>query len=294
MKIFLLVLTAIIWGSTFFIIKDTVATVNEYYIVFLRTFLAAMTMLVFVYFKNRKALFDLKTFLKGMVLGVLLATTYISQTIGLKYTSSGHSAFITSAGVIIVPVLLYFFFKRRMQLSEAIIFIMVFAGLYLLTYDSKTALNTGDLITSLTAFSLAWHLILSGRYAKNSEVFALIAWQFLFAAMMSLILYLFSHPQSLSLTSSETIALLYLGFIGTLFCYFVSVWAQQKVDTITVALIFTLEPVFAAFFAWLFAAEMLQVREIVGGMIILLGIVAFQLFSRGRKKVISAMPSSGS
>lgn len=294
MKIFLLVLTAIIWGSTFFIIKDTVATVNEYYIVFLRTFLAAMTMLVFVYFKNRKALFDLKTFLKGMVLGVLLATTYISQTIGLKYTSSGHSAFITSAGVIIVPVLLYFFFKRRMQLSEAIIFIMVFAGLYLLTYDSKTALNTGDLITSLTAFSLAWHLILSGRYAKNSEVFALIAWQFLFAAMMSLILYLFSHPQSLSLTSSETIALLYLGFIGTLFCYFVSVWAQQKVDTITVALIFTLEPVFAAFFAWLFAAEMLQMREIVGGMIILLGIVAFQLFSRGRKKVISAMPSSGS
>ena len=294
MKIFLLVLTAIIWGSTFFIIKDTVVTVNEYYLVFLRTIVAAISMLVFVFFKNRKTLYDTKTLLKGMVLGILLAITYLSQTIGLKYTSSGHSAFITSAGVFIVPLLLFVFYKRKLKPLETIIFFVVLAGLYLLTYDSETALNRGDLITLVTAFSLAWHLILSGRFVKNSEVFALIAYQFLFAAVTSFILYMGSQPVSFALSTSEAAALLYLGFIGTLFCYFVSVWAQQHVDTITVALIFTLEPVFAALFAWLFAAELLQLREIAGGMIILGGIVAFQLFPARRKKVSGPITSSDS
>jgi len=109
MKIFLLILTTIIWGSTFFIIKDTVITVNEYYLVFIRTFIAAISMLIYLFFKDRKSLLNFKTLIRGMVLGLLLATTYISQTIGLKYTSSGHSAFITGAGVIIVPMLLSIF-----------------------------------------------------------------------------------------------------------------------------------------------------------------------------------------
>ena len=90
-----------------------------------------------------------------MVLGALLATTYISQTIGLKYTSSGHSAFITGAGVVIIPILLFVFYKRKLKFEEIIILFVVFIGLYLLAYDSQTALNIGDLITLVTSFSLA-------------------------------------------------------------------------------------------------------------------------------------------
>ena len=289
MRIFLLVLTSIIWGSTFFIIKETVTTVNEYYIVFVRTFIAAVSMLVFILFKDKKTLLNYKTLLRGMVLGALLATTYISQTIGLKYTSSGHSAFITSAGVIIVPILLFLFFKRVLKLQEVIILFIVMMGLYLLTYDRETILNIGDLITLITAFSLAWHLILSGKYVKTSEVLALIGYQFLFAAIFSLLLYLSTQPVSFALSTSETIALAYLGFIGTLFCYFVSVWAQKQVDTVTVALIFTLEPVFAALFAWLFASETLNLKEITGGILILGGIVAFQLLSSRKNSLKKAM-----
>jgi drug/metabolite transporter (DMT)-like permease len=279
MKIFLLILTAIIWGSTFFIIKDTVITVNEYYLVFIRTFIAAISMLLFLIFKDKKTLLNYQTLIKGMVLGILLATTYISQTIGLKYTSSGHSAFITGAGVIIVPMLLFTFFKRKLKIQEIIILFVVLIGLYFLTYDSETVLNIGDLITLITAFSLAWHLILSGKYVKKTEVLSLIAYQFLFASVLSFLLYVTTQPVSFRLSTNESISLLYLGFVGTLFCYFVSVWAQKQVDTITVAIIFTLEPVFAATFAWIFASETLNLKEITGGLIILGGIVAFQSIS---------------
>lgn len=289
MRIFLLVLTSIIWGSTFFIIKDTVTTVNEYYIVFIRTFIAAISMLVFIFFKDKKSLLNHKTLFRGMILGALLATTYISQTIGLKYTSSGHSAFITSAGVIIVPILLFLFFKRILKTQEIIILFIVTMGLYFLTYDSATILNIGDLITLITAFSLAWHLILSGKYVKNSEVLALIGYQLLFAAIFSFILYVSTQTVSFALSTNESLALVYLGFIGTLFCYFVSVWAQKQVDTVTVALIFTLEPVFAALFAWFFASETLNFKEITGGILILAGIVAFQLLSNRKNSMKKAM-----
>lgn len=285
MKYFLLVLTTVIWGSTFFIIKDTVATVNEYYLVFIRTFIAAVSMLTFVYFKDKKALLNRTNLLRGMVLGFLLATTYISQTIGLKYTSSGHSAFITGAGVVIIPILLFVFFKRKLKFMEIIILLVVFLGLYLLAYDSQTALNIGDLITLITSFSLAWHLILAGRYVQKTEVFSLIGYQFLFAAILSFVLYVSTQPVSFALSGDETITMLYLGFIGTLFCYFVSVWAQKNVDTVSVALIFTLEPVFAALFAWIFASELLSWREISGGLVILGGIVAFQLISNRNKSL---------
>jgi len=286
MKIFLLILNTIIWGTTFFIIKDTVSTVNEYYLVFIRTFIAAVSMFLFVLFKDKKSLLNTKTIFKGMILGVLLSITYISQTIGLKYTSSGHSAFITGTGVVIIPILLFIFFKRKLKIQEIIILIVVLIGLFFLTYDTETILNLGDLITLITAFSLAWHLILAGKYVKTTETFSLIGYQFLFAAISSFIMYISTQPIELELNTKETFTLLYLGFIGTLFCYFVSVWAQKKVDIITVALIFTLEPVFAALFAWIFASETLNLKEIFGGIIILVGIIIFQLISNRKNKII--------
>ncbi len=284
MKISLLILNSIIWGSTFFIVKDTVTTVNEYYLVFVRTFIAAVSMLLFLYFKDKKTLLNYKTILKGMVLGFLLATTYISQTIGLKYTSSGHSAFITGAGVVIVPMLMFVFFKRKLKMLEIVILFVVFIGLYLLTYDGGTALNIGDLITLITAFSLAWHLILAGKYVKKTEVLSLVGFQFLFASVFSFLLYITTQPVTFLISTNAAFALLYLGLVGTLFCYFVSVWAQRHIDTVTVALIFTLEPVFAALFAWIFAAERFSIKEITGGFIILGGIVFFQLIANRRKK----------
>lgn len=288
MKIFLLILNAIIWGSTFFIIKDTVVTVNEYYLVFVRSFIAAVSMLVFIFFRNKRSLLNPDTLWKGMVLGLLLATTYISQTIGLKYTSSGHSAFITGTGVVIVPLLLFFFYRRKLKTLEIFILLLVVIGLYLLTYDSETALNQGDLLTLVTAFSLAWHLILAGKYVRTTEVLALVGYQFLFASLASFVLYVVTQPVNFSLGTSEMYALLYLGFIGTLFCYFVAVWAQRHVDTVTVALIFTLEPVFAALFAWMFADETYNLKEMAGGVVILAGIVAFQYFTNRKKRLLKA------
>lgn len=291
MKNFLLILVTIVWGSTFFIIKDTVESVNPFFIVFGRVFLASIPMLLYVFFRNKKSLFNKQAIIKGSILGLLLTTTYISQTIGLQYTSSGHSAFITSIAVILVPVIMFFGYKAQLLKSDYFSIFIVMIGLFLLTYDFETHLNKGDAITLITAISLAFHIVLSGRYVKTTEFLSLITYQFVSASVFSLIGSLFmgyEHGFDLNLISSESIwAIAYLGFFGTLFCYFVSVWIQKYESSVKVAIVFSLEPVFAALFAYLFVNEILNLKEISGTVLILLGVILYQVFRNKSSQSLS-------
>jgi len=289
MRNLLLILVTIVWGSTFFIIKDTVATVSPFDIVFGRVLLASIPMLIYVFFKNKKSLLNKQAIIKGSVLGLLLTTTYVSQTFGLQYTSSGHSAFITSIAVVLVPIILFFGYKEQFLKSDYLSIFIVMIGLFLLTYDLETQLNQGDLITFITALSLAFHIVLSGRYVKTTESLSLITYQFVSATLFSFIGSIWmgwGNEHSIGQISTDSmISIAYLGFFGTLFCYFISVWVQKYESSVKVALVFSLEPVFAAFFAYLFVNEVLTLKELAGTFLILLGVLAYQLLRSNKPKV---------
>ncbi len=273
MRTFWLILVTIVWGSTFLIVKETVASVNEYLIVFIRSVLAFGAMFIFQLFKDRKKLFNKKAFVYGSILGVLLAISYASQTIGLKYTSTGHSAFITSSAVIIVPFLLFFFYKSKLFRIDIFAVAIVFAGLFLLTYDFDTAINPGDLITIITAATYAIHVVLAGRYVKKSETLSIITYQFFAASAVSLIAWLATDHSSIEMSIKAGLSLLYLGLIGTLFCYFITVWIQKYVSSLKVVIIFSLEPVFAAIFGYFIIHEILNTKELIGASLILAGVI---------------------
>ncbi len=284
MYTFLLLLVTIIWGSTFFIIKDTVASVSEFFIVFGRTFIAAASMITFLLFKNRKSLLNIFSLKKGTILGFLMAIIYSSQTIGLKYTSSGHSAFVTGAAVIVVPILLYVFFKQKIKFITIISILIVFFGLFLLTYDLKTKINIGDLITLITAVSLAIHTILAGRFVRKTDVFALVTYQFLAASFFSFIAFIITGNNFVIPETKELSAIIYLGLIGTLVCYFITIWVQKYVSAIKVALAFSMEPVFAAIFGYFALNEVLNIKEFAGAFLILSGLTGYQAFTSLKKQ----------
>ncbi|MCK5028818.1 MAG: EamA family transporter [Bacteroidales bacterium] len=284
MKTFLLILVTIVWGSTFLLVKDTVATVNEYLIVFIRSALAFVAMFIFQLLKNKKQLLNKKAFIYGSVLGVLLAISYASQTIGLKYTSTGHSAFITSSAVIIVPFLLFFFYKSKLFKIDNFAVAIVFAGLFLLTYDFDTKINPGDLITTITAATYAIHVVLAGRYVKKSDTLSIITYQFFAASVVSIIAWLFTDQYSIEISMKAGFSLLYLGLIGTLFCYFVTVWVQKYVSSLKVVIIFSLEPVFAAIFGYFIIQEILNLKELIGASLILAGVIIHSILKNKSNK----------
>jgi len=178
MYTFWLILVSIVWGTTFLIVKDTVGSVNEYFIVFARSFLAFVAILIYQLYKSKKQLLSKNAFVYGSILGVLLATAYASQTIGLKHTSTGHSAFITSSAVIIVPFILFFFYKTKILKIDWVAVLMVVAGLFFLTYDIETSINIGDIITIATAVAGAIHIVFAVRVIKKAETLLLIIFLF--------------------------------------------------------------------------------------------------------------------
>ena len=208
---------------------------------------------------------------------MLLAITYAAQTIGLKFTSTGHSAFITSSAVIVVPFILFFFFKSRLLKIDIIAVTIVFAGLFLLTYDFETSMNVGDLITIITAVSYAFHVVLAGRFVKKSDALTIVTYQFFAASLVSLVAWLFTDHTPVNINPKAAYSLLYLGLIGTLFCYFITVWVQKYVSSLKVAVIFSLEPVFAAIFGYWALHEILNTKESIGAAFILLGVLTHSI-----------------
>ena len=285
MYTFWMVVVTIIWGSTFFIIKDTVATVNEYFIVFVRSGLAFVSIAIIQLIKKPAGFLDWKSMLQGTILGVLLATTYATQTIGLKYTSTGHSAFITSSAVILVPFILWIFFKTKLFRIDILAVIVVFAGLFLLTYDFDTAVNTGDLITVITAVACAFHIVLAGRFVKEGDALSIVTYQFLGATLASGAAWMVSGGQTGVISGTAWSSMIYLGLIGTLVTYFITVWVQQYVSSLRVAIIFSLEPVFATIFGYFILTETLTLRESAGALFVLGGVVLHTVLKERMNKV---------
>jgi len=217
----MLILATIVWGSTFAIVKDTMNSVNEYYLIFMRSIIAALPLLSITLIKNPKSLFNKEIIKKGAIIGIALGLTYGFQNLGMLYTSAGNSAFIMASNVIFVPIFLVIFYKNRFNGKSVISILIVIFGLGLLTYKDGTELNPGDLLTLIGAAITALHIIWTGRYVKNSDLLALVTYQFLFAALLAFIFSIIISPESFTFNYSKEswTAMIYLGLLGSLFYY---------------------------------------------------------------------------
>ena len=273
----------LIWGTTFTVVKDVSNSIDPFLLSGLRNLIA--TSVLFAYFtitRKGKTLIDKNSLKSGFVLGVLLGTIYISQTIGISFTSANHSAFITCSAVIMVPGILFLFGWEKFNKKQIVSISMVAIGLVLLTLKSGlSGFNLGDLITLAAAVVCAVHIVFSGLYVRKYNFLSLIFYQFLFAGLVSF-LGLFSKQAIFNFPpiffENEAIYnVLYLGLLGTLFCYFVTVWGQKHVSTTYIALIFSLEPLFASVTNYLVLNEVFTTKEFIGAVIIFGGIVMYSI-----------------
>ncbi len=273
----------LIWGTAFTVVKDVSNSIDPFLLSGLRNLIA--TSVLFAYFiitKKGKILLDKNSIKSGFILGVLLGTIYVSQTIGIIFTSANHSAFITCSAVIMVPVILFLFGWEKFSRKQVLSILMVAIGLVLLTLKSGlSGFNLGDLITLAAAVICAIHIVFSGLYVRKYNFLSLIFYQFLFAGLVSFV-GLFSKQAFYNfppiLFENDAIYnVLYLGLLGTLFCYFVTVWGQKHVSTTYIALIFSLEPLFASVTNYLVLNEVFTTKEFIGAVIIFVGILLYSI-----------------
>ena len=276
-------LCCLVWGTTFVIVKDAATLIDPFLLSLFRNSIASIVLLLYILLKRKTApLKHKKTLFYGVILGVLLSAIYTIQTIGLIYTTSNHSAFISCSAILMVPIILFFMGWQKFIKKQIIAILIVTFGLLVLTYHpDTTSYNLGDVLTFIAAIICAFHLIFAGHYVRKVDFLSLIFYQFFSAAIASG-LGLFIHSNFISnqpiLFHPDSINnVLYLGFLGTLFCYFVTVWGQKKVSTMYTALIFSLEPIFASISSYYFLGEYFNRNELIGAALIFAGIIYYSL-----------------
>ena len=277
-----LLLCALIWGATFVVVKDALADVSVAVYIAVRFALSAAVMGI-LFWRSLRGL-DCNAIWAGAQIGVFLLGGYAFQTTGLKFTTPSKAAFITGSSVVLVPVLLAVFGRRRISAWIWAGALAAFAGLYYLAVppEGLAALNIGDPIVFAAAIMFALHIIFISRHVGEHSSGALSFLQVATTAVLATaalpLLAITRVEQPRWVWSGNLIAAVLITALGsTVIGFSLQTWAQKYTSPSHTAIFISLEPVFAVLTSWLFAREQIGRRIIVGGALILAGILIAEL-----------------
>ena len=271
-------LCALIWGSSFVVVKDAFADISGVAYLAVRFAIAAVLMGA-IYWRSIRQL-TWQTAWAGMQIGFFMFGGYVFQVAGLKLTTPSKAAFITGSGVVLVPILLAVFGRRRITAWIWSGALAAFSGLYFLAVprEGLGALNRGDPLVFVCAVLFALHLIFIGRHVPRHSVGALSFLQVATTAALSVALVPISAAsgweQPRFAWSSYLIFAVLLTAIGaTVIGFSLQTWAQQYASPSHAAILVSLEPVFAALTSFVVGGEHPGARTLFGAALILIGIL---------------------
>lgn len=277
--VLILLLVTLVWGTTFPLLKSAAADLGGVEISAFRFLVAAVCMLPFLLRAPRRAWID------GTLLGVLGLTSYVAQAYGLQFISSNRSAFLTSLNVLMVP-LLGLAFGGRVTWTVLAAGALACAGIGLMSWEGGGNL-VGDGATIVCALAYALYVIVLSQRSARHEAKHLAATQIVVMAMLATVWVMTQAPETLatlpSRAAQHSATLLYLGAVATAGMLFLQAVGQRRVAAEKAALIFAMEPVFAALFGWIWLGEILGWRGVTGGAIVLGALILGELRPAGNK-----------
>ena len=273
-----LILVTFIWGATFVQIKAALSDISPLLFNALRM-VAATTVLLILHLPHLRKM-NAATVWAGARVGIFLWAGYELQTTGLRLTSPSKSAFLTSVSVVLVPIFLVIFWRKAIGRWTVLGVLAAFVGLFLLTVPGGGAgwgdfksVNFGDLLTLGCAVAFAFQIILVGRATQHHPEIKKISIDFA----------LLEHAHIVWSWRVIT-AILVTALLSTAAAFTIQSWAQQFMPATNVALIFSLEPVFAWFIAYLVLRESLQLRAAAGAVLIVAGLLLSELLGNVKNR----------
>lgn len=265
----------IAWGTTFVLTKSALQYMPTYNFLSIRFVIS--TLVLGIIFFNRLVKMDKATLIRGMVIGLFLFAGYAFQTVGLNYTTASKSGFITGLNAVIVPILSAVILKKKPEFMAALGVIFAVLGLGLLTLDSALIPNIGDVYTFLCIFGFSFQIILIDKFAKNYDPICLATVQIGVVGVLSTIFTFWLEQPAIPTQSEAWIALLVTSLFATVYAFVVQNIMQKHTSPTHTALIFVGEPVSSAVFAYFMLGEILILRQIIGCILMLAGMVISEL-----------------
>lgn len=264
-----LIAVAAMWGISFVWMKDILDQQDVYSFLVSRFLVAALVMLVV----NPRVItrLDREILKKGSVIGTALGLGYIFQTLGLDRTTPAITGFITGLYVVLTPLIAAFVLKERLTIQAWLYIALATLGLGVLSI-SGWSIGTGEVFVLVSAFLFAAHILLLSRWSKKFDAYALTFVQLATCALVSGIpasINGFVAPPDRQVWA----VIIFTAVFATFFAFVIQTWAQARISATKVAVILTLEVVFAALFSVLLGAEPLTLRIVLGGSMVLIAMI---------------------
>ncbi len=277
-----LLLVALIWGSTFVMVKEAVASYPVFWFLALRFAFAVLALLPLVWIRARgrprenhaipSAARKRPRMIAPVLIGTALFAGYGFQTSGLQMTTPAKAGFVTGLSVVIVPVVAAVLLRQPPGRNAWIGVGLATGGLGLLTLQSGFRIDLGDLLVFLCALAFAAHILLTGRFSPRIDSLLLTFGQIVTVTVLCGVMALATEsPQPL--TGNVLFAAAFTGVFATSAAFGIQTLAQKSTTATHTALVLSMEPVFAALFSYLLIGELLGPRQLVGCGLILAGML---------------------
>ncbi len=272
-----------IWGWTFVVVKDAVGRYPVVSFLGVRFVLAALVLWLIVATLRLPA----RRARIGLAIGVVLALSYLAQTLGLRGTTVSNTGLITGLFVVFTPIIDRIVFRVTTGWSTWLAAAVALAGTGLLTGGASSGLHPGDVLVLVGSVGFAFHITLLSRFASSGPL-VLAAWQMTAAGALLTLGAVASGASGLPVPRSVWPALAITGIFASAIAFWVQTYAQQRLPASRTALILTTEPAFTVFFAFLLVGERFRLIQVVGAALIL-GALFFSEVSQ-RRPVGAAAP----
>ena len=281
-----IVVATLIWGSTFFILKDTLDSVDLQFLLAFR-FTVAAAVLALVFWKHWKGM-DPSCWWRGTVMGLFLYAAYTVQNYGLMGTTPGKNAFFTAIYCVIVPFLYWAIDRRRPDRFHVLAAVLCVAGIGFVSWDGGFALGMGDVLTLISGFLYSCHIVAATKFSQGRDVFLLTVIQFAVTAVCCWIgtCVTGGFPTE-GLPARAWWVLIYLAIAATTLALLFQNIGQKYSDPSAAAVLLSLEAPFGVAFSVIFTEERPTPFMYFGFFLIFLAVICSETkFSFLRRKKV--------
>jgi drug/metabolite transporter (DMT)-like permease len=263
-----------VWGLNFVVIKDAIADTGPMTYLLWRHIVAAIMLAAVM---PRTALETRRRdWFYGAVLGFFLFVAFVTQTIGLQWTTPGKSGFITSIYIVMVPFLYWILARRSPGWTQVGGAVLATVGLGFLSFTGGLGMAKGDLLTLVGALGFAAQIAATGFFAHRTRPAVLALTQIVAAAALFVVVTPFVEHVTWDFGRQAWAAIVWTALSGTVFGFLVQAWAQKSTTSTRAAVILGLEGLFAAVFGLLFGMDVLSWRFVAGAALILAGVIVIE------------------
>ena len=266
--------STIIWGSSFFILKNTLDEMPVYFILSVRFFVGAL-LLFLIGCKNLKKL-NKKYLRAGSITGLFLALAYITQTIGLQYTTPSKNAFLTAVYCVLVPFFCWGVTKKAPDKFNLIAAVVCLTGIGLVSLGSgDIGFNfMGDGMTLVCGIFFALQMVAVEFWGDDMDVVLYTAVQFFTAFLVCFAGFLIFEEPPTSVSLSTIGSLAYVTVFATVLAFLFLNMGVKYASANSSSLILSCEAVFGVLFSILFYPdEHVTPRIVCGFVVMFIGIV---------------------